>query len=204
VAICSVWSAPAFAHPHIWVTAKAELVYTRDGKVWAVRHIWTFDAAYSSFLTQGLDANNDGKLSSNELQGLAKINTDALADFDYFTQLKANGVKQAFDPPHEPRMVFENGAATLAFDLPLKKPAGSKMVTLEVFDPAYYVDFAISTEADGVKLAAAPQGCVTTITRPKPIDLAQQQRLSEAFFQALTAASAFGASQASRVIVACP
>ena len=194
---------PALAHPHVWVTAKAELVYAPDGKVTAVRHIWTFDQAYSAYVTQGLDKNNDGKLTSEELQELAKVNTESLADFEYFTHLKAGGAKQAFNTPRDAKMVFENDAATLSFNLPLKKPAVSKTVALEVYDPSFFVAFTMADGDDAVKLAGAPQGCATTVTRPKPVDAAQQQRLSEAFFDALTAA-ANSSGEAGKVIVACP
>src|ERR687890_480239 len=98
---------PAGAHPHVWVTAKAEVVYGSDGKVIGVRQRWAFDEAYSAYVTQGLDKNNDGKLTPDELQELAKVNTDSLSDFDYFTHLKANGAKQAFVSPRDPRMEFE-------------------------------------------------------------------------------------------------
>src|SRR5215210_4966528 len=198
------WGAPALAHPHVWVTAKAELIYASDGKVAAVRHSWTFDEAYSAFVTQGLDKNNDGKLSSDELQELAKVNTESLAEFEYFTHLKANGAKQAFDAPRDQQMTFQNGAATLSFDLPLKRPAANRMVAFEIYDPSFFVAFAMAEGEDAVKLADAPKGCAATVTRPKPVDAAQQQRLSEAFFQALTATADYGASQANKVIVACP
>jgi ABC-type uncharacterized transport system substrate-binding protein len=196
--------APALAHPHVWVTAKAELVYGADGKVAAVRHSWTFDQAYSAFVTQGLDKNNDGKTTPDELQDLAKVNTESLADFEYFTHLKANGAKLGFEPPRDQAMAFENGAATLSFHLPLKKPAANRMVALEIYDPSFFVDFRMADGDDAIRLANAPRGCAATISRPKPVDTAQQQRLSEAFFEALTAASQYGAEQAGKVIVACP
>jgi len=188
----------------VWVTAKAELIYASDGKVAAVRHSWTFDEAYSAFATQGLDKNNDGKLSPDELQELAKVNTESLAEFEYFTHLKANGAKQAFDAPRDQQMTFQNGAATLSFDLPLKRPAANRMVAFEIYDPSFFVAFAMAEGEDAVKLADAPKGCAATVTRRKPVDAAQQQRLSEAFFQALTATADYGASQANKVIVACP
>ena len=197
-------AAPALAHPHVWVTAKAELVYGPEGKVAAVRHSWTFDPAYSAFVTQGLDKNNDGTLTADELQDLAKVNTESLADLEYFTHLKANGAKQAFDAPRHQQMTFQNGAATLSFDLPLKRPAANRMVAFEIYDPSFFVAFALAEGDDAVKLADAPKGCAATVTRPKPVDAAQQQRLSEAFFQALTASADYGASQANKVIVACP
>jgi ABC-type uncharacterized transport system substrate-binding protein len=78
------------------------------------------------------------------------------------------------------------------------------MVALEIYDPSFFVAFDIAEGEDAIKLANAPKGCAATVTRPKPLDAAQQQRLSESFFQALTAASDFGISQSNRVIAACP
>ena len=206
VSLAALGSASAaLAHPHVWVTAKAELVYAPDGKVTAVRHAWTFDPAYSAFVTQGLDANNDGKLEPGELQELAKVNTESLVDFGYFTLLKANGAKQVFDPPQNPGMAVENGQATLRFHLPLKAAAkADKVLSLEVYDPSFFVSFSMAEGADAVVLANAPKGCKTEVNRPKPVDVSKQQNLSESFFEALTAASDVGANVANRVIVACP
>ena len=100
-------ASPALAHPHVWVTAKAEIVFAPDGKVTGVRHHWTFDEAYTAYVTQGLDKNDDGKLSPEELQDLADENAASLNEFDYFTVLKARGKPQAFDPPREARMSME-------------------------------------------------------------------------------------------------
>jgi ABC-type uncharacterized transport system substrate-binding protein len=196
----------AWAHPHVAVTAKAEVLYAPDGKVTGIRHAWTFDKAYSAFITQGLDSNRDGKLTPDELQDLAKENTESLAEFEYFTAMKINGAKQNFDAPREPAMNVANGEATLTFVLPLKATsAAPKLLSLEVSDATYYVAFTLADGDDAVRLAGAPKGCAVTVTRPKPIEAVQQQQnLSEAFFQALDAASKYGAQFANRAIVACP
>lgn len=200
-----VTTAPALAHPHVWVTARAEILYGADGKVTGVRHAWTFDPAYSAYVTQGLDTNADGKLAPEELKELAKTNAEALVDFDYFTVLKANGAKQAFSAPRDYGMVYEKDQATLSFVLPLKTAASAgKALSLEVYDPTYFVAFSMAEGDAAVTLAGGPKGCATTVTRPKPIDAGPQQNLSEAFFEALTASADFGASYANRVIVACP
>lgn len=194
----------AASHPHVWIIARAELVYGKAGRVEGVRHSWTFDPGYSTYVTQGLDKNGDGKLSPEELQELAQTNTDNLAENEYFTLLKANGAKQAFEAPREPRMSMEDGALTLSFMLPLKNPPPNRLLTLEVYDPTYFVAFSIAEGADAVRLTAAPKGCATTVTRQSAVPAAQQQNMTEAFFEALTAASNFGANYANRVLVACP
>lgn len=195
---------PALAHPHVWVTARAELVYGSDGMIVAVRHHWTFDEAYSSFAVEGLDANHDGKVTPDELADLAKTNTDSLAEFAYFTMVKANGVKQAFGEPRAQRMVYENGQLTLNFELPLKMPTRTgKLVVFEVYDPTFFVDFQ-TAEGEALRLDGAPKGCAITLTRPKPLPVAGDKTLSEEFFQTLNAGSAFGAQFSSRAIVACP
>lgn len=196
---------PALAHPHVWITASAELVYAPDGRVEAVRHRWTFDPAYSAFATQGLEKDAEGRIGPAALADLARENTESLADSDYFTLLKADGQKQAFDAPREPAMTFENGQTTLSFVLPLKAPAPAKRaLVFEVYDPTYFVSFSLADGDDVVRLVGAPKGCAVTIKRPKPQEGAGGKKLSEAFFSALTASSEFGAQFSNRALVACP
>ncbi|CAO4162764.1 DUF1007 domain-containing protein [Methylorubrum populi] len=202
------WAGPAAAHPHVWVTAKAELAY-EAGRVAGIRHTWTFDSAYSSFVTQGLDTNGDGKLSSEELQGLATENTGNLAEFAYFTKLKVAGKEQTFAEPRDARMVMDGDRLTLSFLLPLKAPAaqGRGVAALEVYDPTYFVAFSLAEGADAVRLPGAAPGCITTVTRAKntePAAAQPGQSMTEAMFEALTAASNYGEQFANRAIVACP
>jgi ABC-type uncharacterized transport system substrate-binding protein len=195
----------AAAHPHVWVSVKSELRYQPDGRVAGVRHFWTFDEAYSAYVTQGLDADKNGTLTPDELKDLAKENTTSLVDFDYFTVIKANGAKQTFGEPRDYGMAFDKGAATLSFYLPLTAPVrAGKSLSIEVYDPTFFVDFRLVEGEDAVLVSGAPTGCVTTISRPKAIDPAQQQKLGEAFFEALSSSGNFGAQFANRAIVACP
>jgi ABC-type uncharacterized transport system substrate-binding protein len=196
---------PALAHPHVWITARAEIVFQGDGKVTGVRHRWTFDPAISAAFTQGLDANGDGTFSPDELRDLARENTDSLAESGYYTQLKANGAKQAFDAPREAGMSQEKDSIVLSFLLPLKSPAAAgKALALEVYDPTFFVEFGLSPGEDAARLVGAPKGCVATVTRPKPAEATGQKGLSESFFEALSSASGYGAQFASRILVACP
>ena len=50
------------AHPHVWVTMKSELVYAPTASVTGVRHAWTFDDMFSTFATQGIDSQEEGRV----------------------------------------------------------------------------------------------------------------------------------------------
>ncbi|WP_375408905.1 DUF1007 family protein [uncultured Methylobacterium sp.] len=217
VALGLATAGTAQAHPHVWITAKAEVAYGPGGRVTGIRHAWTFDASYSAFVTQGLDANGDGKLTSEELAGLAAENTTNLSEFGYFTKLKVAGKDQVFAEPVEPRMAMDGDKLTLSFLLPVKGPVaqGRGVAALEVYDPTYFVAFSLSEAADVARLVDAPAGCATTVTRAKS-DVASNGQagaasagatkpgMSEAFFEALTNASNYGAQFANRILVACP
>lgn len=41
-ALVSAFSDQAYAHPHVWVTANSEIVYSSEGAVISVRHHWSF------------------------------------------------------------------------------------------------------------------------------------------------------------------
>ena len=200
---------PAEAHPHVWVTTKAEIAYGEGGRVTGIRNAWTFDAAYSAFVVQGLDANGDGVFSPEELSTLARENTANLAEFGYFTKLKVAGKEQPFADPTEPRMVMAAGKLTLTFLLPLKTTAaqGRGVAAVEVYDPTYFVAFGLSEDADAARLTGAPPGCAASLNRAKP-DASKtadaKPGLSEAFFEALTASANYGSQFANRIIVACP
>jgi ABC-type uncharacterized transport system substrate-binding protein len=193
----------ASAHPHVWVTVKAEILYNSDGRIQGVRHVWTFDEAYSAFAVQGLDTNRDGKLSAEELAELAKVNVESLHEFDFFTFARASGAKQDFAQPVDYALTYDKAQLTLSFTLPLRSPARQRTFQLEVYDPTYFVAFALADGDDAVTMRGAPRGCARTLTRPRPIDPAQQARLTEDFFSSLAGAN-FGATLVNRVLVACP
>jgi ABC-type uncharacterized transport system substrate-binding protein len=162
-------AAPALAHPHVLVDAKAEMVFDK-GKLTAVRHIWQFDAAFTAFAVQGLDTNNDGKLSDAELAPLAKVNVDSLGEFGYFTYLNANGKDLTVSPPTEYWLEFHQGRLTLFYTLPLKTPVDVKgKTTLEVFDPEYFVAFNFVAD-NPITLDGAPAGCSASFRPPQELD----------------------------------
>lgn len=200
VGACLVASS-AVAHPHVWVVMTSEFAYAPDGTVTGVKHAWTFDDMFSTFATQGLAQKTKGAFTREELAPLAEVNMTSLKEFDYFTQGKADGQKTSFTEPKDYWLEFNNNELTLHFTLPLRTPVKVKSLSIEVYDPSYYVDFAFA-EKEPVKLAGAPAACKFTVGRPKEPSVAQGQQLGEAFFNNLS--SNFGAQFANRVMVTCP
>ncbi len=195
-------AAPANAHPHVWVVARGEIVYGPDGAMQAIRYAWTFDEAFSAFAIQGLDKNNDGKLSREELQPLAEVNVTSLKEFDYFTVGKNGETPIGFGAPLDYWLVAdEKKQLTLHFTLPVKT-ASKGAASLDVFDPTYFVAFEFA-EGEAMKLAGAPKGCTLEAKKPEPMTTTTG-RLSESFFNSLTAASKYGSQFANRVDVRCP
>jgi ABC-type uncharacterized transport system substrate-binding protein len=193
----------AEAHPHVFVSARAEIVYAPDGAVKALRHVWSFDEAYSAYITQGLDKNGDGKLSPDELAELAKVNMESLPEVGFFTVAKANGKTQEFGQPSDAGLVYENKILTLTYTLPLKTPAAAnRSFGIEIGDPTYFVAFDIVDAADAVVARDAPRGCVVRVARPPKLDTETQQKLALEDITATPDVS--GLQVTTRALVACP
>ena len=168
----------AAAHPHIFVDARAELVFNDKGEITAVRNIWQFDDAFTAFAVQGLDANDDGELSDAELAPLAKVNVDSLQEYEFFTWLRIGKQSFPFVPPTEYWLEFHGGRLTLFFTLPLKAPvAVTSQATLEVFDPDYFVAFTFPKNLP-VTLDGAPAGCTAAYHPPHKLDAATMAKLA--------------------------
>lgn len=196
----------ALAHPHVWITVKAEIVYAPDGRVSAIRHAWSFDEMYSSFLAQGLDKDGDGKFSREELSELAKINVESLSDQNYYTVAKANGKPVAVAPPADYWLEGDAKRLTLNFTLPLAAGPAPRTFGLEVYDPSFFVAFAMAEGDEAMAVTGAPKGCAKTLTRSKSPDAVASggsSSLSESLFQSLGVGSA-GGQFANRILVACP
>ena len=191
----------ANAHPHVWITATSELIYAADGAITGVRHAWTFDDMFSTYALQGMESKVKGVYTHEELAPLAQTNVESLKEFGFFTFAKADGKKQKFDEPVDYFLEFRDGLLTLHFTLPLKTPVKSKELTLEVFDPTFFVDFKFA-EQNPVRLVGAPTACQISFQRPND-GAASAQRLGEQTFMN-GENSNFGAMFANKIAVACP
>jgi len=197
----AVVASAAQAHPHVWITARSELLYAADGTITGVRHAWTFDDMFSTYALQGLETKTKGVYSREELSSLAQTNVESLKEFGFFTFAKADGRKQKFLEPVDYFLEYKEAALTLHFTLPLKAPVTAKQLALEVFDPSYFIDFKFE-DKDPIKLVGAPAGCKMAFQRPND-GTADAQRLSENNFMSGDNSN-YGAMFANKIMVECP
>jgi ABC-type uncharacterized transport system substrate-binding protein len=195
---------PAGAHPHVWVSAKAEVVFNTQGAIEAIRNTWVFDEMYSAFVTEG-QAKGGKPLTRDDLAPLAKSNVEDLAAFGYFTFAKAAKAKLKYGSPTEISLEQrEDKRVVLRFTLPLKTPASAaKAFSFQVYDPTFFVAFELERQ-DPVALVGAPVGCTANVLGAKPLETAESKLLTEAFFSGLSPGADFGIKLAGRMFVACP
>jgi ABC-type uncharacterized transport system substrate-binding protein len=204
VALAMMASA-AQAHPHVWIVAKSELVYAPDGSITGVRHAWTFDDMFSTYALQGLEQKTKGVYTREELGALAQTNVESLKEYAFFTFAKAGAAgsqkKEKFNDPVDYYLEYKDSVLTLHFTLPFKTPFKTPALALEVFDPAYFIDFTLN-EKDPVTLVGAPATCKLAIQRPSD-GSAQAQKFSEDTFLNGDNSN-YGAMFANKITVDCP
>lgn len=202
--LCLVAAQGALAHPHVFVTGKSEIVIAADGRVTAVRQSWTFDEFFSAAAAMGHDTDGDGTYTREELAPLAKVNVESLSEYDFFTYLTKGGEDIAFAPPQEYWLDFADGLLTLNVTLPLKTPvsAGDGPLSLEVYDPSYYVAFSFA-ETEPLALSAGAPDCALALDRGTGPTQAQQSFLSQFGRDEVLPSSDFGAMFAEKVTITC-
>jgi ABC-type uncharacterized transport system substrate-binding protein len=191
----------AQAHPHVWITARSELIYAPDGSISGVRHAWTFDDMFATYALQGIETKTKGVYSREELAPLAQTNVESLKEFAYFTFAKADGKKEKFVEPVDYYLDYDNTALTLHFTLPLKAPVKPKQLVLEVYDPSFFIDFSLA-DKNPVKLVGAPAACQMKFERPSDGSAGAQQLGEQNFLSGANAN--YGAMFANKITVDCP
>jgi ABC-type uncharacterized transport system substrate-binding protein len=159
-------TAPAAAHPHVWVEARADIIFDAEARVTGIRQTWIFDPAYSAYAIMGLDMGRDGRPDPEKLTELADANLASLADTDYFTALKVDGEPAALTSPNNAQASVANDRLVLRFVLPLKSPIKPRELTLDVGDPTFFTAFTLPQAADTTMLDGAPEACRVSINHP--------------------------------------
>jgi nickel/cobalt transporter (NicO) family protein len=153
----------ATAHPHIFIDARATVIFDDDGAVIGVRHEWAFDEAFSAWSVEGLDADGDGVVSQEEQQELADQDMEGLAEYQYYTFAGEGDDNLVFAGGEHATRNFVDGRTILRFGVALSQPYRIRdTLELAIHDPEYYVAITFA-DASAVTLENAPAGCAVQL-----------------------------------------
>ncbi len=185
IAVLSFGAAsPVFAHPHVFAEARLDVLVSGNRQVEALRHVWRFDDLFSSTVLVEFDQNRDLTLDPAELEEVANVVHESLADFNYFQIITADGKEVEMQPPERLMADFTDNQLLIMFETQPAEPlilAGE--VRFGVYDPTFYtaIDF---IHDEYLAVENLPADCARDVIRPDPEEaIAQnQQTLTEAFF----------------------
>ncbi|MCV0393815.1 MAG: DUF1007 family protein [Rhizobiaceae bacterium] len=183
VAMLTTTAAPR-AHPHVFAEARLDVVVEPGGTVGALRHVWRFDDLFSSTVLVEFDQNQDLTLDDEELETVASVVHESLAEFGYFQLVSKDGKDVAMKAPDRLMANFQDGQLVILFQSEPAQPlALAGTVDFGVYDPTFYtaIDF---TEDSALAVEGLPSGCERSVVRPNAEEaIAQNQdTLTEAFF----------------------
>jgi ABC-type uncharacterized transport system substrate-binding protein len=176
---------PAFAHPHIFVESRLEVVAGTDGNVSELRNVWRFDEVFSSSVLLDFDKNTDLKLDEEELAELGETMRTSLADYHYFTTLTVNGATVGVQKPDVIHVTFKDNQILVFFSVKPDKPMPLKgRLTFGIYDPTMYTAIDFPTDKDLVAEGAGFSHCKHQVVRPDPDEVLSQNSatLTDAFF----------------------
>jgi ABC-type uncharacterized transport system substrate-binding protein len=154
-------SAPASAHPHMWIDMHSYVVFNDRGLITGIDLEWTFDDGYAQMALDGLDTDGDGVYSQDELAPLTKENIESLKDYNYFTVPRVNGEVVPIDEVTEYGQIYSNGKLALHFQVPLKAPVDPRKdeFLYKVYDPEFFIDMEYADKDSVGTVGTAPKGC---------------------------------------------
>ncbi|MGF1611318.1 MAG: DUF1007 family protein [Kiloniellales bacterium] len=170
LAAAAAWPQAAVAHPHAWIDMRTAVIFDDQGRMAALRIHWLFDEFYTLFAIEGLDQDGDGQPDPENLAELAKLNVANLKEYDYFTDLTADGVQVTYGDATDYETFMVGERLTLTFTIPLAEPVDprAKYLTYAVYDPTYWIEVLHVREQPVVFEGAAPEGCRYGINEPNP------------------------------------
>lgn len=157
-----------FAHPHMWIDLKTEVVFEETDTIVAIYQEWLFDDFYSAALLEDAAKHPDG-LAQGIDEEISDILT-GLHSWNYFTQITVDTNKiKAEKVQHFETEVREN-RIWVSFVTRLETPvhAPTQNFTYSIFDPTYYIEMYHFEEAVIAFRGDTPEGCRSEIIQPDP------------------------------------
>lgn len=168
--ICAgVWTAPASAHPHVFVDATVTPLFDAAHRLSAVHEKWTFDDAFTEGIGPDLDVNKNGLLEDSEIQNATADGELWFVPYSYFTRITVGGQPVNGLSAGDFRVAIPGARMVFEFTLTLAAPAAvTAGAGIDVFDPEFYVD--VEFADPGIDAGHAPPGCTATKRQQANLD----------------------------------
>ena len=143
-----VAQAPASAHPHIFVDAKAGFTFDAQNQIDGLRISWTYDAFTTLFLFDvlDLDKDGDGALDDADYAAILEGETKWAEGYVGDIYLEVDDVVAPHLLPVDAEAAYQDDRITVMFNLPLADPlaVAGRDVVLRLYDPNYYYAYTVT------------------------------------------------------------
>ena len=183
-AIMAIAPVAAQSHPHVFAEASMEIVRNKDGAFTELRQVWRFDELFTTSLQVDFDDDADGKLDASEIRKISNTVRNSIADYDFYTAMRAGEDVLLFEEPHEFDAYIEDGQFIILLAIKPEQPYKFDRGALRISasDETYYVAFEFMKS--NISISGSDEKCVTDISVPDFDQLyaSNSQALSESFF----------------------
>ena len=165
----------AAAHPHVFAESRMEIVGDTAGKLASVRNIWRMDELFSTSVVLDFDKNANGVLDDDELQAVGDTVKESIAEWSFYTFVRAGGKLVPMDPPAEIRTLFQDNQLLMFFEMKVKETIDLKTqpVTVSAFDETFFVAFDFADESS-FQLVDMPANCTRSMVVPDEDEAAKE------------------------------
>jgi ABC-type uncharacterized transport system substrate-binding protein len=192
------------AHPHSWIDLRTIAIFDEQGRIAALRILWTFDEFYTTFAIEGMDKDGDGVPDDASLRALAEASTKGLAEYSYFTFMEFEGKPVAYMPIRDVEATYFQNRLGLVFTLPLSEPVDPRKsgFVYRNYDPTYYIEILHVKDKPILFEGKAPADCRYDVAAPNP-DM-KVLSLAQSLDRSQTAGDGLGQHFAETATIHCP
>jgi polyphosphate kinase len=175
--LAAAGAGPALAHPHVWIDTSVEVIVNDRNEATGIRIGWTYDDLYSLYVVgdMGLDPDWDGKLTPEEEARLAGFDMKWDPSFPGDSYALQGDVALELSRPQDWTASYADGKITSTHlrTLAAPVPLGAEPLVVQVYDPGYYVAYAIPFDP----VVTGGAGCTAQVFVPD-LDSAEEQLMA--------------------------
>jgi len=201
--ILTIAALPVQAHPHSWIDLETALIFDGDGKIEGLWVGWLFDDYYSAFTLEETQPDKFGEYPQEKLNELAETNLKNLAEYNYFSFLRADGKQLAIKPVTKYKTSVKR-RLWMEFTIELETPIDprSHKIDYAVYDPTFYIEILHAENGDPIRMIGDKAlGCNYKLVKPEPPK--ELSFMAAALNKDETPSESIGASFAEQIDILC-